>query len=58
MANLLPLENRLKRMDRKNSAADVKWRKAVDLVKLLVVLVVVVVLISFKLILELLLIDS
>jgi len=33
-------------MGKKNAAADVNWRKAVDSVKLLVVLVVLVVLIS------------
>ena len=45
-------------MGKKNSAADLNWRKAVDLVKLLVFLVVLVVLISFDQILELFFIDS
>jgi len=50
--------NRLKRMGNRNSAADVNWRKAVDLVGLVVFLVVLVVVIGFEQILELLFIDS
>ena len=45
-------------MGKKNSAAECKLEKAVDLVKLVVVLVVLVVVIGFEQILELLFIDS
>jgi len=57
LASLRPLAGCSEPTGKTNSATDVNWRKAVELVEV-VVLVVLVVLISFQLILELLFIDS